>query len=603
MCGINFIYAYGSATAPVDRAELLRTRDRMRLRGPDADGSWISGDGRVGFGHRRLSIIDVSPEADQPLFARDGDLSIVFNGEIYNHHELRAELERDGERLRTTSDTEVLLLMYARHGADMLPRLRGMFAFAIWQESARTLFIARDPYGIKPLYYSDEQAVFRGASQVKALLAGGAISQARDDAGIAGFYLRGSVPEPFTTYAAIKSLPAGTFMTVTERGASIPRAYFSIAHTLRDAVDMPRSYSARERDEVVREAVLESVRYHLVSDVPVGAFLSSGKDSTTIVALARELGEAELQTVTLRFEEYVGTPADEAPVAQLVADHYGTSHATQTLTRREFLAELPRAFEAMDQPTIDGLNSFFVCRAAAQRGLKVALSGTGGDELFGGYSTFRRVPNLVRSSKWVARVPGLAAGWRNVHQTFVPRNGRNSPKSAYAFQYGRTYEGAYLLKRGLYLPEELFTVMGVERAAAALERLDILGRIREVMTPDPGTPAARVAALESALFMRNQLLRDLDWASMAHSLEVRVPLVDAFLLQKVAPVVFGGPLTGKDVLVNAPRRQLPPEVVNRRKTGFTIPIKKWLAEEDVAHAKEFGMRGWSQFVLERSATT
>jgi len=563
MCGINAIYAYRASAPPVDRDELLRTREAMHTRGPDAGGAWLSADGRVGLGHRRLSIIDVSERANQPMHSREGDMAIVFNGEIYNYRELAAQL--DGDTLATTSDTEVLLRMYRRWGAAMLPRLRGMFAFAIWDARERTMFLARDPYGIKPLYVADDGRTIRVASQVKALLAGGAVSREHDPAGIAGFFLLGSVPEPYTMYEAIREVPAGSSIAVTPRGATKPRSYFSIAAALKDAVAHRRHYDDEERAAVIRDAVTESVRYHLVSDVPVGAFLSSGRDSSTIVALAAENGGGPLQTVTLRFDEYVGTAKDEAPLAELVAREYGTRHSTWTLTGDAFRRELPRALDAMDQPSIDGLNSYFVSKAAADLGWKVALSGTGGDELFGG------------------------------------RQPRFSPKTAHTLKYCTTYEGAYLMKRGLFLPEELPELLGDELAREGLKRLGILEHIRDVITPDPGTPFARVAALETGLFMRNQLLRDIDWASMAHSLEVRVPLVDAFLLRAVAPAVFStSKRDGKALLARSPRKQLPEPIMTRRKTGFTLPIRDWLAVERHDVARLFGMRPWALYLYEHN---
>ncbi len=600
MCGINGIYAFQSAAAPVDTDELVCTREALHSRGPDAAGLWISDDRRVGFGHRRLSIIDVSDRANQPMLTRDRELSIIFNGEIYNYRELRDQLIAAGETFDTTSDTEVVLRMYRRSGAAMLPRLRGMFAFVIWDGRTRTLFLARDPYGIKPLYYSNASGVFRVASQVKALLAGGGVPTTRDPAGIAGFFLRGSVPEPFTLYSAIRSVPSGSWMTVTPSGPSQPQQYFSIAGVLREAVESHRQYTPQERLQIISDAVTESVRYHLVSDVPVGAFLSSGRDSSTIVALAAETG-MPLQTVTLRFEEYAGTHKDEAPLAEVVARQYGTQHTTSTLTRRAFVEALPHALDAMDQPSIDGLNSYFVCKAASELGWKVALSGTGGDELFGGYSTFRTIPSVVRNLTPFRYMPILADLFERVHSAVVPRNNpRFSPKTALLPKYGHSYEGAYLVKRGLYLPEELHQVLGRDMAEEGLKQLGILDRIREAMTPDPGSPKSRVAALETAFFMRNQLLRDIDWASMAHSLEVRVPLVDAFLLRQVAPAVFSdSSFDAKDLMARSPRTQLPAAILSRKKTGFTLPIREWLASHHAEVPKLFGMRPWAIYLYQQ----
>ncbi|HXA16025.1 MAG TPA: asparagine synthase (glutamine-hydrolyzing) [Thermoanaerobaculia bacterium] len=597
MCGINGIVSFHASAPPIDADELTRTREAMRSRGPDAAGTWLSPDRRVGFGHRRLSIIDVSERANQPMVSREGDAVLIFNGEIYNYAALREELEREGERFDTTSDTEVVLRMYRKRGQAMLPQLRGMFAFAIWDARTNTLFLARDPYGIKPLYYANDGKTFRFASQVKAILAGGAVSTSRDPAGIVGFLLRGHVPEPFTIYEAIRELPAGSSMVVTRDGASAPRSYFSLATVLRDAVNEHRRYSDGERAEIIARAVRESVRYHLVSDVPVGAFLSAGRDSGTIVALASESG-IPLQTVTLRFEEYAGTHKDEAPLAAVTARAYGTVHQTQTLSAEMFRRSLPHALEAMDQPSLDGLNSYFVCKAAAELGWKVALSGTGGDELFGGYSTFRIIPRFIRTFGVFRHMPALANAFTRMQPRMARNGARFSPKTAYTLKYCTSYEGAYLMKRGHFLPDDVSSVVGEEMAREGLKRLGIMEIIREAITPDPGTPFTRVAALESSLFLRSQLLRDIDWASMAHSLEVRVPLVDAFLLREVAPAVISmSGRKGKELLAASPTRLLPAAILERKKSGFTVPLRDWLAQErDVT--KHFGARPWALHILD-----
>ena len=584
MCGINGIFAFHAEAPPIDVDELMRTRESMRMRGPDAAGLWISPDRRVGLGHRRLSIIDVSERANQPMAGREGDVVLAFNGEIYNYKALRT-----GETFETNSDSEVLLRMYRRWGADMLPRLRGMFAIAIWDARKNRLFLARDPYGIKPLYYANDGRTFRFASQVKALIAGGGVSATRDPAGIVGFLLRGHVPEPFTIHEEIRALPAGSWMEVTRDGAFEPRPYVSIAEVLRDAVKERCRYSDDERAAIIADGVRESVRDHLVSDVPVGAFLSAGRDSGSIVGLA---AEKPLQTMTIRFE---GQANDETPLAAEVAKQFGTTHHTVTLSRSAFLAGLPRALEAMDQPTLDGLNSYFICAAAKERGWKVALSGTGGDELFGGYSTFRNIPRFVRALGMFKHLPRAAPAFARVYGRIAHDPARFSPKTAYTLRYCTSYEGAYLMKRGLFLPEEIASVVGEEMAREGLKRLQMLDLIRRTITPDPGTAFARIAAMESSLLLRNQLLRDIDWASMAHSIEVRVPLVDAFLLRRIAPAVFStNKRDGKDLLARA--ANLPDAILKRRKTGFTIPNVAWLDDRrDIG--KHFGMRPWALYVL------
>jgi asparagine synthase (glutamine-hydrolysing) len=593
MCGINGIYAFAPGAPPIDADELFRSRECMRSRGPDAADVWTSSDGRVGLGHRRLAIIDLSAAGAQPM--RRGERVIIFNGEIYNYQELRARLEAKGRTFTSHSDTEVLLALYDDMGEAMLGELRGMFAIVLWDGAKRRMFLARDPYGIKPLYYASEGGTLRVASQVKALIAGGQVDKRFEPAAAAGFFLRGTVPEPFTMYRAIRALPAGSYTYVDEHGVHEPRTYFSIAATLRDAVENAREVRDAERQSIVHDAVLESVRYHMVADVPVGAFLSAGIDSTAVVALARESGASDLQTMTLRFEEYRGRDNDEAPLAALVAREYGVRHTIRDLTLHDFRNELPRIFAAMDQPTVDGLNSYFISKAAAEMGLKVALSGTGGDELFGGYTSFRDIPRWMPITSVLTRIPGLAEGAYRVNSALARRSRHISPKMGEILRHGSSYAGAYLVKRGRFLMSELPAVLGDDIAREGLERLDLLALLERTITPDPGTPYARVAALESSLYLRNQLLRDMDWASMAHSLEVRVPLVDAHLLRRVAPVLVTRKDRGKQILANAPRQRLPESIRARRKTGFTLPIREWLQQEGRV---EFGKRSWARKVYE-----
>jgi asparagine synthase (glutamine-hydrolysing) len=590
MCGINAIFAYSQNAPAVDRQELIATRDAMRSRGPDGADLWISPDQRVGLGHRRLAIIDLSPGGAQPMCRANG--VIVFNGEIYNYRELRAGLEAKGVRFTSQSDTEVLLQLYATRGPEMLNDLRGMFAFALWDGSRRRLFLARDPYGIKPLYYVDDDGSTRVASQVRALIAGGGVSNQFDPAGAAGFFLRGTVPEPFTMYRAIRALPAGTYCFVDENGVADPVQYFSIGATLRDGLESPHP---RDPETLVHDAVIESVKYHMVSDVPVGAFLSAGIDSTSVVALARESGASDLQTMTLRFAEYRGRVNDEAPLAAMVAGRYRVPHTIRDLTLEDFKSELPRVFAAMDQPTVDGPNSYFISKAAAEMGLKVALSGAGGDELFGGYTSFRDIPRWMPLTTLLARVPHLGNVIAEFNSALTRRSRHISPKMGEIVRYGSSYAGAYLVKRGRFLASELPAILGKDIAREGLHRLDILQLIESALRPDPGTPYARVVALESSLYLRNQLLRDVDWASMAHSLEVRVPLVDAHLLRKLAPLLVRRQARGKEILASAPHPPLPPEIRQRRKTGFTLPINEWLREES---SVEHGKRSWARKVYE-----
>jgi asparagine synthase (glutamine-hydrolysing) len=279
----------------------------------------------------------------------------------------------------------------------------------------------------------------------------------------------------------------------------------------------------------------------------------------------------------------------------MVARQYGVPHTIRDLTLDEFKGELPRIFEAMDQPSVDGLNSYFISKAAAGMGLKVALSGTGGDELFGGYTSFRDIPRWMPVTRVLARIPHLGNAIAELNSALARGSRHVSPKMGEIVRYGSTYAGAYLVKRGRFLAVELPRLISPDVAREGLQRLDMLRLIERAVSPDPGTPYARVVALESSLYLRNQLLRDMDWASMAHSLEVRVPLVDAHLLKKLAPCLVRRKERGKQLLARAPRPPLPPEVRNRRKTGFTLPIKEWLRQEGRV---EHGKRSWAKRVYE-----
>ncbi len=585
MCGIAAIFAYRPDAPDVERTELVALREAMRARGPDGEGAWIARNGRVGLAHRRLAIIDLSAAAAQPMDLENGRYRITYNGEIYNFRALRRRLESQGRVFTTESDTEVLLHLYDAHGADMVHELRGMFAFALWDEAKQGVFLARDPFGIKPLYYADDGRTLRVASQVKALLGGGRVDGAADAAGHAGFFLFGYVPEPHTLYRAVRALPAGHTMWVDGAGNRRMERYFDAADVLcEDADGGPAD---------LRAALSDSVRHHLVADVPVGVFLSAGLDSATIVGLASESEGANLDTMTLGFEEFRGTDRDEVPLAEDVARTYGTRHRTEWVAGAAFHDRLADVFAAMDQPTIDGVNVYFVAKAAASLGLKVAMSGLGGDELFGGYYSFRQIPTLVRG---LGRFRGLRAVGRGVRVVSAPLAKRlTSPKLAGLLEYGTTYGGAYLLRRGLFMPWELADVLEPDMAREGWRALQPLVRLEDCVSRI-AEPRRKVAALEMAWYMQNQLLRDADWAVMAHSLEIRVPFVDAHLFRALAPHLGrpGGP--DKAAMARTPSKPLPGAVLARPKSGFSIPVGDWLQGGAAAGRGERGLRGWARRV-------
>ncbi len=592
MCGLAAILAYHPEAPPIDEAELLRMRERMLARGPDGAGLWVSDKRRIGLAHRRLAIIDLSTLGAQPMASQDGRFHIVFNGEIYNYQALRDELEGGGYRFRSHSDTEVLLALFGALGVAMLGRLRGMFAFAIWDAWEQSLFVARDAYGIKPLYYADDGRTLRVASQMQALRAGGMVGGETDLAGLAGFYLLGTLPEPFTALRSVRALPAGCWLRVRKGRVEGPVCWQGLAELWRAAAETRVTVPADGVAAEIAAALGDAVRHHLVADVPVGAFLSAGIDSGALVGLMAEAGQMP-QTLTVAFDDYQGLPQDETPLAATVAAHYGATHRVHRISAARFRDDWPRIRAAMDQPSSDGVNTWYASEAARLAGLKVAVSGLGGDELFGGYPAFHDLPRWTRWLGTSARIPGLGLTLRRLGQslfsphplpfTFLlsPFTRHLSPKALSLLEFCGTWPGAWLLRRGLFMPWELPALMGEEAAREGLERLRPFGLIGAAMTPDPGTDFGRVAALEAALYMRNQLLRDADWAGMAHGIEIRVPLVDTTLLSRVAPLLLasGQPRAiGKQALAMAPRRPLPALIRQRPKTGFTVPFADWLGQ-------------------------
>ncbi|MCZ7651583.1 MAG: asparagine synthase (glutamine-hydrolyzing) [Thermoanaerobaculia bacterium] len=562
MCGINGILRLASDAPPPDREELRNTREAMASRGPDGTGEWLSPHGDLALGHRRLAILDLTPSGAQPMSTPDGRFTVVYNGEIYNHRELRCELEAAGVAFRTASDTEVLLQLAAREGLAGIGRLRGMYAFALWDEVEKSLLLARDPFGIKPLYYTAERGTLRFASQVKALTAGGAVRERIDPAALAAFLLWGSVPEPRTIQVGVRAVPAGHAVRVAGGRVGEPERI---------------PIAALGESLLPAEALAASVAAHLVSDVPLAIFLSSGIDSCLVAALARRAATELLVeppvAFTAAFEGWEGQARDEAPLAREVARKLGLRHVERRLGRRDVALLWGSALAAMDQPSIDGFNTFLVAWLAHEEGIKVALSGLGGDELCGSYPSFADVPRWAHGAARLASLPGVAATWPSLARRLRPAQ----PKLAGLLAQGPSLPGAYYLRRGLFLPEELRALLGPETASAALEQIAPVAlaasRLAEPR-PDGGRAAddwTSVQALEVSLYLRHQLLRDSDWAAMASSVELRVPFVDVALWSSFAARGFEPARSrGKAALARTVAPELPAAVFTRPKTGFQV---------------------------------
>lgn len=487
--------------------------------------------------------------------------AIVFNGEIYNFRELREELEAGGEGFSGNSDTEVLLRLLSRDGAGCLPRLAGMFAFCLVNEAKGEALLARDAFGIKPLYYRIDEGTLAFASEAGLLRTGG---DPVDVEALRDYFLWGSVPEPKTLAAPVRQIPAGHCLLFRygEREARLIRW-----HEPRPRPPVRR----RERSDSVRAtrtALEESVRRHLVSDVPVGIFLSGGLDSTAVLALAREvLGPgAELRTFTIGFAE---AAYDESDIARRTAAHFGARHTEWRMTAAEGAHEIPGFLEAMDQPTLDGFNTWCVAKLASREGMKVVLSGIGGDEWFSGYESFVQVPRFHALHRGLGPARPLAAALLGLTPP-----GSRWRRLATFLRGERSWLGAYHVQRGIFTPGEADRLVR-SMAGPGSEAPDgaFLGGDEET---GPLTPAERVGVLETGRYLRNQLLRDGDVFSMAQGLELRTPLVDVRLAASLLELPPGHRLEpGKRLLLDAVP-EIPEWVRNRPKRGFRFPFREWI---------------------------
>lgn len=580
MCGIAGAFSFGFGADPIDQRAVSQLNDLQRRRGPDGAGLWSSDDNRIVLGHRRLAIIDIGSSGAQPMSDATGRWVISFNGEIYNYRELRAELERLGCFFLTNSDTEVLINAIAQWGEAGLCKLRGMYAFALWDTLEQELWLVRDPFGIKPLYVAETGGAIWFASQARPLATCAPVDTQRDAAALTGFYLWGHVPEPFSWWAGIRMFPAGHVQRI-KAGARLaaPREFYRIEDTL-----VERSAEPLHPVEL-RQLLLDSVEHHLVADVPVGVFLSAGVDSGVISKLASQFAKS-LHTLTLGFNDYIGTPDDEVPGAEAYARILNSNHTTIRIGRDEFEGLLDDFMLSMDQPTIDGLNTYLVSRAAASQGLKVVLSGLGGDELFGGYPSFRQIPRLLRCGRliptWLGR--GLESAMRAVPLPGLP------PKAVGLLSHSGDIASAYLLRRSLHLEGELSLLMDEDILKRGVERLSSLRSIASTVERLAGaSDYARIAALELCWYMRNQLLRDTDWSSMAHGLEVRLPFVDLKVLERLGPVIASSAPPQKSDLVKC--TALPFIRQHFAKTGFTTPVREWTRSSGETATR--GLRNWA----------
>jgi asparagine synthase (glutamine-hydrolysing) len=579
MCGIA-----GILTVSHQDVETIvrRMQTALRHRGPDDSGIYISTDKQAAIAHTRLAILDLSPAGHQPMSTANGRYWITFNGEIYNYQQLRHNLISQGEQFNSQTDTEVILKLYQRMGSKCVEHLRGMFAFAIWDDFEKTCFLARDPLGIKPLYYWQSGSTLIFASELRAVLASGLPTVNLSSSGLYGYLITGSVPEPYTLIDGIHCLDAGHWL-YWQPDRAIKKQYWQINFT-------PTEISPQEAREKVRAALIDSIQHHFVSDVPVGIFLSGGIDSTTVLALASQTQKEQLCTYSIAFEEQEW---NEGEIAQQIAKEFGAKHTEYKLTASSAKQLLPKFLEAIDQPSVDGFNTFCVSQVAHQSGTKVVLSGLGGDELFAGYHSFTKIPQMVTWGKHLQAIPLLATGvgmglahWGTSSK--MKRLGdflQQTPNSAAAY---RSFRGIFSHTEACAIAHQYFP----DKSLPTDRTLNSNCQGQTFSLED------EVSFLELSYYMRNQLLRDSDAMSMAWGLELRVPLVDRTLLEAVASIPSNIRLaTGKQLLIAAVP-ELPDWVVNRPKRGFFFPFEQWMAGEwrdyfsDLNIPKDIPLQPW-----------
>lgn len=582
MCGIAGIV--GKISQP-NRDALKRIKNALSHRGPDGEGEWESAPDERGWGvmfaHLRLAIIDLTPAGSQPMVDPvTGDV-IVFNGEIYNYADLRRRLIERGEHFQSSGDTAVMLRVLGLDGRDAVRSLRGMFAFAFWDNSERKLVLGRDPLGIKPLYVaynanrdSDWSVVF--ASEVRALLASGLLGNARlNPRAVASVAWNGFVVSPETAIAGVYSIWPGQTCVFNSFGREENSEFYWSVTRNRDAAPISEAHFG--------QVLEDTVQAHLVSDVPVAVFLSGGIDLSAVANLAHKSSKAPIHTFTLAFEE---KEFNEGEFARQIAAAIGTQHQEFVLTEQHFIEQFDKALDSLDQPTFDGINTYYMSDIVRQAGFKVVLVGTGGDELFGGYTSFRDLPTLLRWSRRVSRVPRemLHRFATLVSSLLQPSRGSMPQQTRWAkfpemVRRGDDLLALYQLAYALFLPDFLRQLAGGPIADMLVDGLPPRMHSRLLTETKGLSPLAAISVLEQRLFLGERLLRDADATSMANSIEMRLPLVDHVLFENVSGLSERTryfPVGKKALLRRAGLRGLDPALFDRPKSGFTLPYDRWL---------------------------
>lgn len=573
MCGIFGVLALKDSYTP-DRVGAQHALSAIAYRGPDGTNVYEDAGGRFLFGHQRLSIIDLSETGRQPMILRSrtgDDLIVSLNGEIYNYRELARELRSRGHQFFSSSDTEVIGRVYDEWGVAGFSRLRGMFAISLYDVGRRVMLVARDRFGIKPLYFFRDQDKFVFGSQLSAVTSYPGVPARVRPGAIGEFLFQGYILQPNTFFQDIFHLDPGYALVFEDQKSSLVR-FADITPSFSStpvAVSLPDAISA------TRDAMADTVSHHLVADVPVGAFLSGGLDSTALVAFMRHAGQKDIATISAVFP---GTSYDESGKARAVASFFKTKHTEVPISEDDFISSMDSIIDHLDQPSVDGVNTYFVSRVARQAGLKVVLSGVGGDEVFFGYPTFTRVPALSRFFSLANN--HIGEGVIRLADRLFPFDPRVAKLASLAFgKKSNPLAASYLGYRSLFSPPQIQRLWAPGAGLPALDNFPT--SFFEAFPRFFVKPTARgVSVLEFSFYLRNQLLRDADVMSMAHSIELRTPFVDHVFTEAMLAIpdsykIYQG--VQKYLLVECLRQaKLPPEIVEQKKRGFVLPIDSWL---------------------------
>lgn len=594
MCGISGIY--NCFDKKINSREIIKKIIRLQhKRGPDGNGIWESKSKKITFGHNRLSIIDLSNAANQPFISNDNKLAITFNGEIYNYLQIKKELIQKGIKFKSKSDTEVVLESYKFWGIKCLNKFRGMFSFAIWDDNKKKLILARDPFGIKPLYYTEMNGVFYFASQIKSLLSIENLKFDIFNAGVVSYYLWGNLQEPYTLYKNIKSLEKGTCLIIDENNKYEVINYANLKKLILETEEKIFK-NKNEKISYLKNIIEETVKFHHISDVPRTLLLSSGIDSNVILSAMNNENKKDSSALTLDFK-FKGS-LNETTLAKESIKLNNINHIIGEISEKDEFANLiDNYYKDMDSPSNDGFNTYLVSFLAKKNNSKIIISGIGGDEFFGGYPSFNIIPKLNLLFNFFPQINFIENFFEKNFYNFFKKK-KLKTKYLSILKYGRKINSAFLLNRSLFLPFEIEEFVEKKQFIEGYQELDYLNNSNHELE-EFNDPRLSIMYLEIQYYLCSKLLKDADWASMSHSLELRTPFIDWFFFKEIISIVKSDLKLNKSDMVECFKEKLPKNITKRKKTGFAIPHDFYLNKLLIKKNYPNSLRDWSIYSFKK----